>query len=399
MTTTREEQGSMNGVVLHLAFELGLGRWKLALTVGLGQAPRLRSVPARDREAIVREIGLAKKRFGLAADAAVVSCYEAGRDGFWLHRWLVSVGVDNRVVDSSSIEVNRKKRRAKSDRLDATALVRLLVRYHLGEKRVWSVVHVPDDAAEDQRQLHREMTSLKDEQTRLVNQLKGHACAQGLVLGTVNGRFPEWLEQERRWDGTPVPPEMQARLRRTLLRWQLVHEQILALEAEQKKRIRDPETPAVEKVRTLLQLKGIGRCGAWLLVKELFAWRHGFTRKQLGALVGLTPTPYSSGTSSREQGISKAGSKQLRRLLVELAWCWLKHQPDSTLTRWFFSRFGQGRRQRRIGIVAVARKLLIALWRYLEREEIPPGARLVQWRSKLNGTSGQQGRVLPAPAA
>ena len=142
---------------------------------------------------------------------------------------------------------------------------------------------------------------------------------------------------------------------------------------------------AGDPLPAVLSLRGIGRNGAWMLVKELFAWRRGFNRKQLGALVGLTPTPYTSSTSSREQGISKAGNKRLRRLLVELAWCWVRHQPRSALTVWFLCRFANGKRLRRIGIVAVARKLLIALWRYLERDEVPTGADLVDWRTKMGG--------------
>lgn len=392
MTTAREVQGSMAGPVLHVAFELGMLQWKLAFTIGLGQAPRLRTVAARNTAAIVAEIALAKKRFGLPADAAMVSCYEAGRDGFWLHRWLASVGVVNRVVDSSSIEVNRKQRRAKDDQLDADSLVRLSVRYELGEKKSFRVVRVPDDADEDRRQLHRELSALKDERTSLVNQLKGHLCGQGLVLSKVNAKFPEWLGQARRWDGSAVPPELQSRLRRIFERWQLVHRQILNVDAEVRRRVQCDETPQVEMVRRLLGLKGIGRCGAWMLVKELFAWRRGFNRKQLGALVGLVPTPYNSGHSRREQGISKAGNKQLRRLLVELAWCWRRHQPGTELTRWFERRFSQGPRLRRIGITALARKLLVALWRYLERGEVPAGAQLVDWRPKVCGWLSVQPR-------
>jgi transposase len=385
MTTTRQDQVSNNGPVLHVAFELGLMQWKLAFTIGLAQAPRLRSVAARDQAAVLHEIALAKKRFNLDAEAPVISCYEAGRDGFWLHRWLRSVGVVNLVIDSSSIEVNRKQRRAKSDQLDASALVRLLVRYQLGEKKSFSVVQVPSDAEEDQRQLHREMLALKDERTSLVNQLKGHLCGQGLVLTLVNDQFPQWLTQARRWDGSAVPAELQARLGRLFERWHQVHGQILALEAEQRRRVRADETPQVNLVRRLLLLKGIGRCGAWMLVKELLGWRRGFNRKQLGALVGLVPTPYDSGQSRREQGISKAGNKRLRRLLVELAWCWLRHQPGSALSQWFERRFRQGARLRRIGITALARKLLIALWRYLDQGELPAGAMLVAWQPKVNG--------------
>jgi transposase len=365
----------------------------------LGQAPRLRTLAAGNQAGLLREIALAKARFGLPGDAPVVSCYEAGRDGFWIHRWLMSVGVVNYVVDSSSIEVNRKQRRAKSDQLDAEALVRLLVRQQLGERKSFRVVGVPSDQDEDQRQLHREMLSLKDERTRLVNQLKGHLCCHGLALGVVNDKFPEWLSQARRWDGSAVPAELQARLRRLFGRWQLVHAQVLALEVEQRRRIRDDQTPEVNRVRRLLMLKGIGRCGAWMLVKELFAWRRGFNRKQLGALVGLVPTPYNSSSSRREQGISKAGNKQLRRLLVELAWCWVRHQPESAITHWFEGRFRQGARLRRIGITAVARKLLIALWRYLEQGEIPPGAILVAWQAKVNGCLRAKHRAGPSASA
>lgn len=383
MTTTRQDQGSDRGPILHVAFELGLGQWKLAFTIGLAQPPRLRSVAARDRTAVMREVAAAKARFALPEDAPVVSCYEAGRDGFWVHRWLTAAGVGNSVIDSSSIEVNRKQRRAKSDRLDAGALVRLLVRYELGEKKSFSVVRVPRDADEDQRQLHRELSALKDERTRLVNEMKGLLYSQGLLLATVNAQFPEWLKHARCWDGSAVGGELQARLRRTFERWQQVQGQIAALEAQQRQRIRHDPTPQVDLVRRLMTLKGIGGCGAWTLVKELFGWRRGFNRKQLGALVGLVPTPFHSGTSRREQGISKAGNKRLRRLLVELAWCWLRHQPGSALSGWFRRRFAEGARLRRIGITALARKLLIALWRYLDQGEVPHGAVLVDWQPKL----------------
>ncbi len=386
MTTIREVQGSKSSPTLHLAFELGLGQWKLASTNGLGRAPRFRSIPARDREAVLREIAEAKMRFKLPPDAPVVSCYEAGRDGFWIHRWLKSIGVDNVVVDSSSIEVNRRKRRAKSDSLDAGALARLLIRYHLGETKVWSVVRVPEDADEDGRQLHREMIELKDEQTRLSNEMKGLLMSQGIVLATVGRDFEKVLTEARRWDGSPVPPELQARLRRTFERWQQVHRQINALIVQMNRQIRSAEDRSTEMVRRLLRLVGIGPSSAWTLVKEVFAWRGIRNRKQLGGLVGLTPTPYTSGTTQREQGISKAGNKRLRRLLVELAWTWTRHQPGSPPVLWFRQRFGAGTRVRKIGIVAVARKLLILLWRYLETGEVPPGVKLVAWETKVTSS-------------
>lgn len=385
MTTTRDRQSTTAAVALHLAFDLGWGEWKLALTVGHGQPPRLRTIRARDLEALQREIARAKTRFGLAADAPVVSCYEAGRDGFWLHRWLIAQGIDNRVVDSSSIEVNRRSRRAKSDRLDAGKLVTMLVRYHGGETKVWSVCRIPDAADEDRRRLHRELIELKDERTRHINRIKGLLANQGVALAAVDAGFPETLHAVRLWDGSELGPDLTGQLLREHARWRFVDRQVRDLEGERSKRIRRDDTPQVGQVRRLLELKGVGLSGAWLLVNELFGWRRINNRKELGAMVGLTPTAYQSGSSSHEQGISRAGNRRVRRLLVELAWCWLRWQPDSELTAWYVRRFGVGARARKVGIVALARKLLIALWRWLERGELPAGARLGPWRPKVNG--------------
>jgi transposase len=390
MTATRNDKVSTRPGALHLAFELGWTQWKLAFTIGHGQKPRLRTVGARDLAGLQREIAKAKKRFGLAEDARVLSCYEAGRDGFWLHRYLTASGVDNVIVDSASIEVNRRQRRAKSDRLDAGKLLTMLVRYHGGEDRVWSVVRVPDVAAEDGRQLHRELEELKDERTRHSNRLKGLLASHGLALGEVDQNFSQWLQQARLWDGSAVPPELQSRLRREHERWGLVDRQIKDLETQRRQRIRQTETPHVDQVRRLLALRGIGLNGAWLLVYELFAWRHFSNRKQVGSCVGLTPTPYHSGDSEREQGISKAGNRRLRRMMVELGWCWLRWQPDSALAHWYARRFRKGNaRARKVGVVAVARKLLIALWKYLEQGEVPAGAELVAWQAKVSGGSRQ----------
>jgi transposase len=378
MSAIRNEQSTTVEVRLHLAFELGWHEWKLAFTIGHGQSPRLRTIRARDVAALQREIAKAKARFGLPADAVVVSCYEAGRDGFWLHRCLQAAGVGNVVVDSSSIEVNRRRRRAKSDRLDASKLLTMLLRYHAGETKVWSVVKVPSVADEDGRRLHRELRQLKDERTGHINRIKGLLASQGVHLNTVNKAFAERLAMIRLWDNTELGADLRAELLREFERWQLVNRQINALELERRQRLRSDATPHVDKVRRLLQLSGVGFNGAWMLVMELFGWRRIKNRKQLGALVGLTPTPYQSGSSAKEQGISKAGNRHLRQLLVELAWCWLRWQPESALSCWFGSRFGVGggRRARKVGIVALARKLLIALWRYLEHGEIPQGAKL-----------------------
>lgn len=283
MTAAHQSNDIPKTGVLYLAFELGEKDWKLAFTIGAGQKPRLRSMPARDLPRLQEEIVKAKKRFGLAADAVVRSCYEAGRDGFWLHRHLLAGGVDNSVVDSASIEVNRRQRRAKTDRLDAGNLLGLLVRFHGGEKKVWSVVRVPSAADEDARQLHRELEELKDERTMHVNRIKGLLVSQGLAAAAVGKDFAVWLEEARLWDGLPVPQDLQQRLLRELERWQLLDRQIKALEHERRQRIRNDATPHVNKVRSLMDLWGIGLNGAWVLVFELFAWRRFNNRKQVGS--------------------------------------------------------------------------------------------------------------------
>jgi transposase len=388
MTATHNSKITTKTDVLYLAFELGESEWKLAFTVGVGQKPRLRSMPSRDLPRLHEEVAKAKQRFQLPADAPVRSCYEAGRDGFWLHRHLTANGVENGVVDSASIEVNRRQRRAKSDGLDAGKLLNLLLRYHGGEKKVWSIVRVPSVVDEDARQLHRDLEALKDERTEHVNRIKGLLASQGLAAPEVNKHFADWLGKARLWDGSAVPAELQKRLLRELERWQLLGQQIKTLEDERRQRIRRDETPHVDKVRSLLDLWGIGFNGAWLLVYELFAWRRFDNRKQVGGCVGLTPTPYQSGDSHREQGISKAGNRRLRRLMVELAWCWLRWQPDSELSRWYARRFGAGNgRSRKVGVVALARKLLIALWKYVEQGEVPAGARMASWQKKVRGCS------------
>src|SRR5262249_3711836 len=385
MTATHDVQSTMSGPRLHLALELSWSQWKLAFTIGHGQPARLRAIGARDLPQLLQEIAKAKGRFGLPADAAVVSCYEAGRDGFWLPRWPASQGISNVIVDSASIEVNRRKRRAKSDRLDAAKLVSMLVRYHAGETKVWSVVRVPQPADEDRRHLHRELITVQDERTEHVNRIKGFLAGQGIALATVTATFPEVLDTLRCWDGAELGADLRQRLLREFARWQLADTQVKELENERKQRIRRDDTPRVERVRGLLELAGIGLSGSWLLVYELFGWRQFANRRQVGAIVGLTPTPYQSGDDHREQGISKAGSKVLRRMLVELAWGWLRWQPDSELSRWYERRFAQhGKRARKVGVVALARKLLIALWRFVEQGEVPAGARLTNWRAKVN---------------
>jgi transposase len=368
--------------VLYFSLELGWNTWKLAFTIGFGQKPRLRTIAARNLDGLLREIAAAKKRFGLPENAPVASCYEAGRDGFWLHRFLLAQRIENLVVDSSSIEVNRRKRRAKSDRLDAVKLVEMLIRWCNGERKVWGIVHAPSVTDEDRRQLHRELIVLKAERTAHVNAIKGLLAGLGLQA-SVDDNFPERLEELRQWDGFAVPPALSQRLLREFQRWQMVGRQIQELEQERTQQIRQGQTPEVQQVRWLLNLKGIGENGAWLLVGELFSWRRFQNRRELGSLAGLTPTPYDSGESRREQGISKAGNRRVRWMMVQLAWGWLQYQPGSELSQWYQRRFGDGNsRVRKLGIVALARKLLIALWKYLETGQPPAGAEVIGWDKK-----------------
>jgi transposase len=385
-SASRQEQP-----VLFLAFELGRSEWKLAFATSVGDAPRLRSIGGRNLTALHQEIAKAKQRFRLPAAAPVHSCYEAGRDGFWLHRHLTRRGIQNLVVDSASIEVSRRARRAKSDRLDASKLLTMVIRHHGGEKKLWSVVHVPSAADEDRRHVHRELEELKGERTRSINRIKGLLMGVGLE-SEVGPNFGEQLAALRTWDKQPLPPELRQRLQREFERWQLVNRQIKDLDKERETRIVAGQDKAAEQVRQLLGLRGIGPNGAWLFVRECFGWRQIRNRRELAAVAGLTPTPYQSGDCDRDQGISKAGNRRLRTMAVEIAWCWLLYQPKSALSLWYQKRFGKGSsRQRRIGIVALARKLLIALWQYLESGEVPAGAATADWSTKVRGTVAPAG--------
>ena len=375
MSATHAPDSTMTtGPVLYLAFELGWNSWKLAFTIGAGQKPRLRSLAAGSLVGLAFEIKQAQERFGLPQDAKVISGYEAGRDGFWLHRFLIHEGARNLVVDSASIEVNRRKRRAKSDRLDAVKLVAMLIRWHRGEERVWAVVRVPTVDDEDRRQLHRDLIRLKAERTGHDDRIQGMLAGLGLAA-TIDAGFAERLERLRQWEGSAVPSGLRQCLAREFERRQLVARQISALESERRQGIRDQSDPQMDQVRRLLRLKGIGKNTAWLLVREIFGWRRIRNRRELASLAGLTPSPYDSGETRREQGISKAGNRRVRWMMIELSWLWLRYQPDSELSRWFRERFGAGNgRARKTGIVAVARKLLVALWKYLETGAVPAGA-------------------------
>lgn len=369
-------QDSPSQAKLYMAFELSNKEWKLGFTVGLGQSPRRRKISAGDLVGLGQEIVLAKKRFGLPESRPVMSCYEAGRDGFWLHRYLVETEIENLVVDSASIEVNRRAKRAKTDRLDVGKLLRMLIRYDSGEKKVWSVVRVPSVEAEDNRHLHRQLKALQAERTRHNNRIKGLLVGQGVRM-SIGSDFVEKLAGVRLWDGSALPAKLRVRLEREYACLTFVKQHTQELETERREVIRTSDDPSTEQVRQLLRLRGIGDHSAWLFVMEFFSWRDFQNRREVGRLAGLAPTPYQSGDEAREQGIDKSGNCSVRTMAIEVAWGWLRFQPQSELSLWYQERFGHGnKRLRKIGIVALARKLLIALWRYLQTGEIPAGAQL-----------------------
>jgi transposase len=374
MTATHTLPGSVSEPTLYVAFELGKKDWKLAMTSGFGVAPWVRTVTSGDWSAVMRVIVQARTRFGLAAGAAVVSCYEAGRDGFWIHRALAARGIRNHVVDSASIEVNRRARRAKTDRIDALKLVQMLVRFCYGERKVWSEVRVPTVAEEAARHVSRERTALLQEQTRMLNQMRGWLATCGTRLPA--RRAGAWWTSVCDWAGAALPTQLQARLARVSARLAVVAAQIGELDGQQAAAV-TTATP-VSALGRLVRLKGVAATSASIVLEEGLVWRDFRNRRQVGGLLGFAPAPYTSGDTERDQGISRAGNRRLQAISVQLAWQWVRWQPDSVLTQWYRARFGTGKRARRIGIVAVARKLVIALWRYATTGVVPAGAILKQ---------------------
>jgi len=371
---TLQSQGTTDHNTMYIAFELSNSTWRMAFSDG--NKKRHVTIKARDLKQLSVEIDKAKRRFHLEDKIQIKSCYEAGRDGFWIHRYLLHKGIDNLVVDSSSIEVSRRKRRAKSDRLDAGNLLRLLMRYHGNERQVWKVVTAPTVEEEDARHLHREIETLLRERTRYRNRIKALLVQHGLdVKNPSRKNFLKVLNTLCSWDGQSLPESMKGRVVREYERLRMIEDHIKLLKKEREQKVESKETASLRQVAQLRELSGIGANSSWVFVMEFFGWRKFRNRREVAALAGLTPTPYDSGTSQREQGISKAGNKRIRTMAVEIGWCWLRFQPQSKLSRWFNERFTSGgKRMRRIGIVALARKLLISLWRYLEHGVIPEGA-------------------------
>lgn len=356
---------------LYVAFELGLKQWKLAVTVAPGIKPWVKTVPAGDLAAVREVVGRAKARWGLSSAAAVVSCYEAGRDGHWIHRALTMLGMANRVVDSSSIEVNRRARRSKTDHLDAVKLVAMLMRVCGGEVGVWREVRVPSVAEEAQRHVSRERQQLVQDTTRLMNQLRS-------LLATVGSRVPAqrqgaWWTRVRDWGGAALPASLQQRLAHAQARLTLLEAQIADLAQQQRTVVAG--AAAATGLARLVQLKGIATTSASVLVDEGLLWRAFRNRREVGGLLGFRPVPHQSGAAARDVGIDRAGNQRWRSMMVQLAWGWIRWQPLSALTQWYQRRFADGgSRARRIGIVALARKLFIALWRYATAGVVPEGA-------------------------
>src|ERR1700747_804876 len=367
-----------------LAIELSKKSWIVAVNTPLsdkisrhtlkpGDGKELLDLCERIRTRVARE---SKRR------VEIVSCYEGGYDGFWLHRLLEAHGIRNYVIDPASLQVDRRARRAKTDRVDVERLLRSLMAYLRGEPKVWSVVCVPSVAEEDDRRLNRERVRLINERIQHVNRIKGLLAIHG-IYDYQPLRRDRMLRLERlrtAADGQTLPPRLKAEILRELQRLELVLGMIKTIEAERDAIASAAKTEtkhtSAKKIQNLAKNKSIGPEFANTLVGEVF-YRSFDNRKQLASYVGLTPTHFQSGSMCRDQGISKAGNAKARTVMIELAWMWLRHQPDSPLSVWFRERVGKLKgRIRRITIVAVARKLLIALWRYLETGLVPKGAAL-----------------------
>jgi transposase len=377
MSEATRIETNVDGAVLYMTMELAERIWKVLFATTAG-GRRERSVPARDLGTLVEEIAAAKRRFGLPPHARVISCYEAGRDGFWLHRALRANGIANMVVDSSSIEVPRRARRRKTDRLDLVKLMALLRRWADGERKAWSVVRVPSVEAEDVRQLSRAIERLKAERGRHRTRIQALLATQGLRLELIGGR--RWAERVaglRTWDGAPLGRWLQQDLVLEGARLAQVEAQLKALKAERDALVATSDAPVAAKARRLAVLGAIAAESSFVFATELFGWRTFSNRRELAGAVGLTGTPWCTGDSVRDQGLSKAGNRRMRAMLVEIAWCWLRYQPQSALARWWQARCAKSRgRTRKVAIVALARKLLVALWHYLEHGLIPEGATL-----------------------
>jgi transposase len=374
--TSPTHRAECTAATLSVACELSAKEWLLTMSSGAeGKRQRVRVRPG-ERGVLRAALAQGRARCGLPPDAPVRSCYEAGRDGFWPHRLLTTLGVSNVVVDSSSIEVPRRARRAKSDRLDGEKLLRMLLRYWGGEREVWHVVRVPTPAAEDARHASRSLTTLQGERTRYRNRIHSLLALHGVPKRRIDERFAAWLTAARDWAGEPLGEELRARLLETWRLLQAVETERRARRRAERARVTAGSTAAAATAHRLAQLRGVAARAATILSDELFT-RDLRNRRQVGALCGLVSAPYQSGKRRLDQGLSRSGIPAVRRIAVQLAWAWLRYQPTSAVSQWYREQFGRGGPGlRKVGIVALARRLMIALWRYVTADVVPAGAQL-----------------------
>jgi transposase len=368
----------VNDTKLFASLELSKSRWLVTVSAPGSEKLSKHVVIGGDGGALLNLLGRlrasAERRGGMAVQVVVIQ--EAGLDGFWLHRLLEANGIESHVVDPASIAVDRRHRRAKTDVIDGEMLLRTLMAWARGERRVCSMVRPPSPDEEDRRRLTRERGTLLKERTQHTNRIKGLLAGQGIAdYDPLRKDRLARLDALRTGDGRPLPERLKAEIRREIERVDLVVSQMAVVERERDALVGMTSDPAPETAAAVLvRLKGIGpELGSLIWLEALY---RGFSnRRQIAAYAGLAPSPWQSGGTDREQGISKSGNRRLRHALVELAWFWLRHQPDSALSVWFRARVGQGRgRIRRIAIVALARKLLVALWRYATQGVVPAGA-------------------------
>ena len=365
---------------LVLALELSGKCWEVgAVLPGIARRPR-RVLPSRDMTGLLKQI----ERWKVEAQRAgrtvcrTVLAYEAGRDGFWIARYLLAHGIEAQIMHPASIPVERRGRRAKTDRIDLDMLLRTLLAWLRGEPRVCSMVGIPSEAEEDLRRPERERERLVSERIALENRIENLLCLHGIASFRPRlKKAMERLDELRSFAGTPLPPMLLEEVKRLMARHRVLSDQLKEIEAarEQMAMASAPDR-TVQQIQMLARLFGLGLATATGLAREVFC-RSFPDRRAIAGFVGLTGTPFNSGGSEREQGISKNGNPRVRRILMQLAWRWLRFQPDSALSCWFVERTGGAKgRIRKIMIVALARKLLVALWRYVETGELPAGARL-----------------------
>ncbi len=359
---------------IYVALELSKSRWLVGFHTPLADKVSRYSVDGGDSGALLDRIGRVREQAErrLERPVRVVCCYEAGYDGFWLHRLLRANGIENQVMDPASLPVNRRARRAKTDRIDLAALLRALMAWHRGERQVCRMVRVPSPEQEDRRRCSRERERLVKERVQHIARIKGLLMTQGIRDFQPTRRdWADRLERLRTGDGRELPPALRAEVERECRRLWQVNEMIGAVARE-----RDAARVADEcdRIEMLTRLVGVGEVSAGVLADEVFH-RDFANRREVAGYVGLGSSPYNSGAVQRDQGISRAGNPRARRVAIELAWFWLRYQPESRLSRWFHERVGTTRgRFKRIMIVALARKLIVALWRYLTTGLIPEGA-------------------------